>query len=68
MSVQKALLLELFAILLALYGGLTVLASDIMGDLWAIYAGLYLGLFGLVYGLVGDRIVGASETIGEPAD
>lgn len=59
MSVQKALLLELFAILLALYGGLTVLASDIMGDLWAIYAGLYLGLFGLVYGLVGDRIVEA---------
>lgn len=59
MSVQKALLLELFAILLALYGGFTVLAPDIMGDRWALYAGFYLGLFGLVYGLVGVRIVAA---------
>lgn len=57
MSVQKALLLELFAILLVLYGGFTVLVTDIMGDQWAIYAGFYLGIFGLAYGLVGDRVV-----------
>ncbi|WP_092735048.1 hypothetical protein [Halopenitus persicus] len=61
MSVQKALLIELFAILLALYGGFTVLAPDILGDRVAIYAGLYLGIFGLVYGLVGDRVVGAFQ-------
>jgi hypothetical protein len=61
MSVEKALLLELFAILLVLYGGFTVLAPDILGDPVAIYAGLYLGLFGLVYGLVGDRVVGALQ-------
>ena len=59
MSVQKALVLELFAILLTLYGGFTVLAPEIMGDRWGIYAGFYLGLFGLVYGLVGDKIRGA---------
>lgn len=57
MSVQKALLLELFAILLALYGGFTTLAPEIMADRWALYAGLYLGIFGFVYGLVGDVIV-----------
>lgn len=56
MTVQKALILELFAILLVLYGGFTVLAPDILGDRWAIYGGFYLGIFGLVYGLVGDRI------------
>lgn len=59
MSVQKALLLELFAILLALYGGFTILSSDIMGERWALYAGFYLGFFGLVYGLVGVKIVAA---------
>jgi len=58
MSVQKALVFELFAMLLVLYGGFTVLASDIMGDPWAIYAGFYLGIFGLVYGLVGNRMAG----------
>jgi len=58
MSVQKALVLELFAIVLVLYGGFTVLAADIMGDRWAIYAGFYLGILGLVYGLVGDRVGG----------
>ncbi|QLD84417.1 hypothetical protein HWV23_01395 [Natronomonas halophila] len=59
MSVQKALLLELFAILLALYGGFTILSPDIMGERWALYAGFYLGLIGFVYGLVGVRIVAA---------
>lgn len=59
MSAEKALVVELFAILLVLYGGFTVLATDIMGDQWAIYAGFYLGIFGLGYGLVGDDVVGA---------
>ena len=59
MSAQKSLLLELFAILLVLYGGFTVLAPKILGDRWAIYAGLYLGVFGLIYGLVGDSVAGA---------
>jgi hypothetical protein len=59
MSAQKALLLELFAILLVLYGGFTVLAPEILGDRWAIYASLYLGVFGLIYGLVADRVAGA---------
>ncbi|GGO00407.1 hypothetical protein [Haloarcula pellucida] len=59
MSVQKALLLELFAIVLVLYGGFTILSTDMMGELWALYIGFYLGLFGLVYGLVGGRIVAA---------
>lgn len=61
MSVQRALLIELFAILLALYGGFTVLAPNTLGDPVAIYAGLYLGFFGLVYGLVGARVVGALQ-------
>lgn len=59
MSVEKALLLELFAILLVLYGGFTVLAPEILGERWAIYGGLYLGVFGLIYGLIGNRVVGA---------
>ena len=50
MSVQKALLLELFAIVLVVYGGFTILSTDIMGETWALYIGFYLGLFGLVYG------------------
>ena len=57
MSVEKALLVELFAILLVLYGGFTVLEPDMMGETWALYIGFYLGLFGLIYGLVGVRIV-----------
>lgn len=59
MSVQKALLLELFAILLVLYGGFTILETDMMGETWAFYIGFYLGLFGLIYGLIGVRIVEA---------
>ncbi|GGL65521.1 hypothetical protein GCM10009039_24240 [Halocalculus aciditolerans] len=49
--------MEPFAILLVLYGGCRIIESDIMGESWALYAGLYLGLFGLVYGLVGVRIL-----------
>jgi hypothetical protein len=61
MSVQKALLLELFAILLVLYGGFTILATDMMGETWAFHIGFYLGLFGLIYGLVGVRLVDAFQ-------
>ncbi|SDY93259.1 hypothetical protein [Halopenitus persicus] len=57
MSVQKALLVELFAILLVLYGGFTILDTDMMGETWAFYIGFYLGLFGLIYGLIGVKIV-----------
>lgn len=59
MSVQKALVVELFAIVLALYGGFTVLAANLTSETWALHAGFYLGLFGFVYGLVGVVIVGA---------
>jgi len=59
MSVQKVLVVELFAIVLALYGGFTELAGNLTSEAWALHAGFYLGLFGLIYGLVGGWIVGA---------
>jgi drug/metabolite transporter superfamily protein YnfA len=59
MSVQKALVVELFAILLVLFGGFTGLETDVMGETWALYGGFYLGLLGLVYGLVGTEVIGA---------
>jgi hypothetical protein len=59
MSVQKALVIELFAVILALYGGFTTLAAYQTSETWALHAGFYLGLFGLIYGLVGVGIVEA---------
>jgi hypothetical protein len=56
MSAREAIVLELFALLLTLFGGFTVLATDLTSERWALYAGFYLGLFALVYGLVGARV------------
>ncbi|WP_256300788.1 hypothetical protein [Haloarchaeobius salinus] len=61
MSVQKALLSELFAILLVLYGGFTVIAPYQTGHPSFIHAGFYLGLFGFLYGLVGTEILRTSR-------
>lgn len=52
MSVQKAILVELFAILLVLYGGLLNIIVRLRTEgLWLMTIGLFIGLFAAIQGI-----------------
>lgn len=56
MALRKAILLELFAILLVLYG-IGTMYSERLGYPILLHVGFYLGLIGLFYGLLGSFLV-----------
>ena len=61
MSVQKALLIELFAILLVLYRGFALLSPELYSSPEILHAGFVIGLIGLVYGLAGSLLTRAFQ-------
>ncbi|GAA0671345.1 hypothetical protein ACFQDG_03790 [Natronoarchaeum mannanilyticum] len=62
MSVQKAMLVELFAIVLVLYGLATVTHEYTMGSPVYFHLGLYVGIGGMLYAVVdGVRSVGGTS-------
>lgn len=71
MTVRKAVLAELFAILLVLYGGfLNQILMERETGLWLMTLGLLVGLFAVVQGLSSDstrstRVVEAPDTDSE---
>ncbi|WP_435362109.1 hypothetical protein [Haloarchaeobius sp. DFWS5] len=56
MVLRKALLVELFALLVVLYAGFAMLSPDKHLSPRILDYGFLIGLGGLVYGLVGDWI------------
>jgi len=62
MSVQKAMLVELFAIVLVLYGLATVSYEYTMGSPVYFHLGLYVGIGGVLYAVVDGVRSAASES------
>lgn len=60
MALRRAILIELFAILLVLYGFGTMY-SERIGYSILLHIGFYLGLIGFVYGLAGSFVSSATQ-------
>ncbi|ELZ16571.1 hypothetical protein [Natrinema limicola] len=56
MSLQKAILIEVFAVLLTVHRGIAMLSPDMYASPGSLHFGLLIGLLGLIYGLAGEAI------------
>ncbi|MBP1901904.1 hypothetical protein J2744_001582 [Halorubrum trapanicum] len=61
MSVQKAVLIEVFALLLTVHRGVAMLSPDMYASPGSLHFGLLIGFLGLIYGLAGETIRNASQ-------
>lgn len=61
MSLQKAVLIEVFAVLLTVHRGIAMLSPDMYASPGSLHLGLLIGLVGLIYGLVGETIGNAPQ-------
>lgn len=62
MAVRQVLLIELFTIVVVLYGGFSVISPELNSNPSYPAADLYLGVLGLVSGIIGSLIQTAFET------
>lgn len=62
MSVQKAVLIEVFAVLLTVHRGFAMLSPDMYASPGSLHFGLLIGLLGLIYGLAGEVIGDAPQS------
>jgi len=59
MAIRQALLIELFAIVVVLYGGFSMVSTDLNSNPMYPVAGLCIGVFGFAYGIVGSLVLTA---------